>query len=400
MSEQEQNTPDTPPKADAEAGGGQSPSPRPIPSPGGEGGQASARERGRDTGRPALVLAILATILAIAVAVTAFFTWREVDRLAGSRALEQQQAEARSAGLEGRLLETARRIDGIQAEVDRELDAAQRQQQAALERLEQTQQAVERSVSQLRAQMGRSQDGWLLAEVEYLLRIANQRLQLQRDAGTALAALQAADERLHDLSDPGYLAVREALAQEIAQLTSVPTLDLGGLALKLASLEERVDELRPAGARYIPASERQGEPRANLAASDWREVPGLVWDAIRRLLVVRTHQEPATPMLPPEQEYFLDQNLRLALGAARLALLRGEAEQYRSSLETARRWLEQHYDGEHPATVSMSNELFHLQQQDIRPALPDISGSLRLLRQRLPAIAPAPEPPATEGVQP
>jgi hypothetical protein len=107
-----------------------------------------------------------------ALAVAAFFTWREVDRLAGSRAQELQQAEARSAGLESRLDDTARRIDGIQAEVDRELDTARRQQQAALDRQEQTQQAVERSVSQLRAQMGRSQDGWLLAEVEYLLRSA------------------------------------------------------------------------------------------------------------------------------------------------------------------------------------------------------------------------------------
>jgi uroporphyrin-3 C-methyltransferase len=401
MSEMEQNTPtpDTPPRGKSR---GQSGSPKP---PRGEEGGArpAPPAAAKDSSRPALILALVAMILAIAMAVTSFFTWREVDRLVNSRSQDLQQAETRSAGLESRLQDTARRIDGIQAEVDRELDEARREQQAALERLEQTQLAVERSVSQLRAQMGRSQDGWLLAEVEYLLRIANQRLQLQGDTGTALAALQAADERLHELSDPGYLAVREALAREIGQLRAVPAVDRGGLALKLASLEARVDALRPAGARYISARERHGEARESLAASDWREVPALVWQAVRRLLVVRTHQEPATPMLPPEQEYFLDQNLRLTLEAARVALLQADAEQYRGSLETARRWLEQHYDREHPATASMSNELFHLLQQDIRPALPDISTSLRLLRQRLPApeAAAVPvEPPAAQGVQP
>jgi uroporphyrin-III C-methyltransferase len=398
MSEPEQNTPtpDSPPKG--KPGGGKRP-----PAPADNAGKAPQVDmRARTPGRPALVLALLALVLAIAVAVAAFFTWREVDRLAGSRAQELQQAEARSAGLESRLDDTARRIDGIQAEVGRELDTARRQQQAALDRQEQTQQAVERSVSQLRAQMGRSQDGWLLAEVEYLLRIANQRVQLQRDVATALAALEAADARLHELSDPGYLAVREALAAEIGQLKAVPAVDTGGLALKLASLEARVAELQPAGARYVPARDRNGEPGASLAASDWREVPGIVWQAIRRLLVVRSHQEPATPMLPPEQEYFLDQNLRLALEAARVALLRSDAEQYRASLETAQRWLVQHYDGEHPATASLGNELHHLLQQDIRPALPDISGSLRLLRQRLPAPEPeaAVAAPATEGTQP
>jgi uroporphyrin-3 C-methyltransferase len=386
MSEPEPNTvtPDSPPE--------EKPADPSRKKPGRGGGHPAPPEAGaaaaRNPGRPALLLALVALILAIAVAVAAFFTWQTVDRLESGRVQDLQQAEARSAGLEGRLQDTARRIDGIQAEVDRELDAAQRQQQAALEQLGQTRQAVERSVSQLRAQMGRSQDGWLLAEVEYLLRIANQRLQLQRDAGTALAALRAADERLHELADPGYLAVREALAREIGQLQAVPAVDLGGLALKLASLEARVDDLRPAGARYVPARERHGETAGTQAARDWREVPGIVWQAVRRLLVVRTHQEPATPMLPPEQEYFLDQNLRLALEAARLALLRADAEQYRANLETARRWLERHYDGEHPATASMDNELFHLLQQDIRPPLPDISGSLRLLRQRLPAPEP------------
>ena len=411
MSEAEQKTPapETPkPKGGAEGKGGESRSRRGQRARGGGGtGQGAPPGpppgKGRDdtrsgAGRAPLVLALVALVLAIAVLVGAFFTWQEVDRLAELRAQDRQQTDARDNALETRLGDLARRMDGIQGEVDRDLDGARREQQAALERLRQTQEAVERSVSQLRAQMGRSQDGWLLAEVEYLLRIANQRLQLQRDPGTALAALGAADERLHDLADPGFLAVREALAREMAALRAVPAVDLGGLALRLGSLEARVEDLRPAGARYLPARERHGEPGAQLTAADWREVPRIVWQAVRRLLVVRTHDEPTTPMLPPEQEFFLDLNLRLALEAARLALLRDDDRQYRASLEMARGWLERHYDTEHPATASMANELHHLLRQDVRPELPDISGSLRLLRQRLPDPAgPAREtPPAAD----
>ena len=397
MSEAEPKSP-APAAGGGSRGKGEKPAARPrgeaSGQAGGSGTAPSAAPPGPAPGSGPLVLALLALVLAIAVAVAAFFTWQEVNRLAATRLQDLQQAETRTAGLEGRLQDTAHRLDGIQGELDRALDTARGEQQAALERLAQTQLAVERSVAQLRAQMGRSQDGWLLAEVEYLLRIANQRLQLQRDVGTALAALQAADARLHDLSDPGYLAVREALAGEMDALQAVPRVDRGGLALKLASLEARVEQLRAAGARDLSAAGRAGEPRSSLTAADWREVPGIVWEAVRRLLVVRTHAEPATPMLPPEQEYFLDQNLRLALATARLALLQADAEQYRVSLETAQRWLARHFDAAHPATASMSNELFHLQQQDIRPALPDISASLRLLRQRLPDPAPTPEVPA------
>ncbi|HEY9150407.1 MAG: uroporphyrinogen-III C-methyltransferase [Gammaproteobacteria bacterium] len=399
MSEPEQKAPapDEKPKPKGGSGGKGGGGPGRPPQPGGAGNKASQREPG-SPGRAPLLLALAALVLAIALAVAGFFIWHDLDRLAGARLQDQQQVEARATGLEGRLDDMARRMDGIQGEVERQLDAARREQQAALERLQQTQQAVERSVSQLRAQLGRGQDGWLLAEVEYLLRIANQRLQLQRDVGTALAALRAADARLHDLSDPGYLAVREALAREMTELQAVPVPDTGGLALKLASLEGRVDELRPAGARYLSAEERAGEARDPLTARDWREIPGIVWQAVRRLLVVRSHQEPATPMLPPEQEYFLVQNLRLALETARLALLQAEAQQYRTSLEMARDWLERHFDADHPATASMANELHHLLRQEIRPELPDISTSLRLLRQRLPDPAgPAVDEPVAPG---
>ncbi|MCW8875371.1 MAG: uroporphyrinogen-III C-methyltransferase, partial [Gammaproteobacteria bacterium] len=294
MSEPEQKAPapDEKPKPKGGSGGKGGGGPGRPPQPGGAGNKASQREPG-SPGRAPLLLALAALVLAIALAVAGFFIWHDLDRLAGARLQDQQQVEARATGLEGRLDDMARRMDGIQGEVERQLDAARREQQAALERLQQTQQAVERSVSQLRAQLGRGQDGWLLAEVEYLLRIANQRLQLQRDVGTALAALRAADARLHDLSDPGYLAVREALAREMTELQAVPVPDTGGLALKLASLEGRVDELRPAGARYLSAEERAGEARDPLTARDWREIPGIVWQAVRRLLVVRSHQEPA-----------------------------------------------------------------------------------------------------------
>lgn len=360
--------------------------PQPNPEPaaamteGRAAGTSAAPERG---GRAAVILSILAIVIGIGVAVTAFFTWREVDRVVAGRQQDVQQAETRAGGLENRLQDTARRIDGIQLEVERSLDRAESRQRQALDELQASQQDVEKSVALLRAQMGRSQDGWLLAEVEYLLRIANQRLQLQRDLDTAQAALTAADDRLRELSDPGFLAVRETLAREITAVKAAPRVDINGLALALASLEERVAGLQVSGSRYTPAAELHGDPRETVAASDWREVPGVMWDAIRRLLVIRTHDGPATPMLPPDQEYFLYQNLRLVLESARLALLQQDDGNFHASLEMARTWLDEHFDQDDPATANLRNELFRLDQKQIRPPLPDISASLRLLRQQL-----------------
>jgi uroporphyrin-3 C-methyltransferase len=79
--------------------------------------------------------------------------------------------------------------------VERTLRDERRQIDGQLKKLAGKQQSVGDQVSVLAALVGRSQQGWSLAEVEYLLRIANQRLQLQRDLKTAQLALQAADTR-------------------------------------------------------------------------------------------------------------------------------------------------------------------------------------------------------------
>jgi uroporphyrin-3 C-methyltransferase len=85
------------------------------------------------------------------------------------------------------------------------------------------------------------------------------------------------------------------------------------------------------------------------------------------------------PLLAPEQQYFLRENIRLQLLAARLALLRGDRQIYRDSLQQARDWLLHHFDINQQATRWMLDELEQLADIDPRPDLPDISGSMRSL---------------------
>jgi uroporphyrin-3 C-methyltransferase len=88
-------------------------------------------------------------------------------------------------------------------------------------------------------------------------------------------------------------------------------------------------------------------------------------------------------MLPPEREYFLRENLRLQLGAARLALLRDDAVQYRATLTTAQDWLEVYFAADSEKVRDLVTRLGELAAVDISPQLPDISASIRLLRQQL-----------------
>ncbi|RRQ21865.1 hypothetical protein D6C00_07845 [Thiohalobacter thiocyanaticus] len=100
-------------------------------------------------------------------------------------------------------------------------DSARRGLRQDLADQQQSIEAMERAFGVLRAQVGRSQEAWVLAEAEYLLHVANQRLQLARDVDTALAALATADQRLQELANAAYLPVREQISRELGALRSV-----------------------------------------------------------------------------------------------------------------------------------------------------------------------------------
>jgi len=130
-----------------------------------------------------------------------------------------------------------------------------------------------------------------------------------------------------------------------------------------------------------------------------------LWSTLSGLFRIREHDKPVTPMLAPQREYFLRENLRLQLSAARLALLRDDSVQYQVILTTAQDWLTAYFAGDDGKVNDLVSQLEQLKAKNTVPQLPDISGSLRVLRQQmklseqqdvLPLVPDQPEPDMTE----
>ncbi|GMQ83530.1 MAG: hypothetical protein BMS9Abin06_0265 [Gammaproteobacteria bacterium] len=347
-----------------------------------------------------LVLSLLALGLSIGLTATAYFSWHKLQQLAGAQSGTETRIDARIEPLRSSLDSVGQTLRDERQQMDRQLKKLVEEQQSAGDR-----------VSVLAALVGRSEQGWSLAEVEYLLRIASQRLQLQRDLKTAQQALQAADERLRELADPQFLKVREQLARELESLHAVEPVDVDGISAKLGALMENIDGLTVQGSKYQPAVKTETAGSGSVATvEDWHELPALLWSSLSELFRFREHDKPVSPMLPPEREYFLRENLRLQLTAARLALLRDDRAQYRATLTTATNWLEGYFSAEDARVNELQVQLEQLSAIDVAPQLPDISASLRLLRQQLklsaqqsvsPAVPDAarPDAPAEETEQ-
>jgi uroporphyrin-3 C-methyltransferase len=328
----------------------------------------------RSTALP-LTIALLAFGLTIGLAVAAYFTWHQVQRLADEQ-----------VGIESGVSERIQPLHASLDAVNRTLEQDKQQLEARIGRLGDDQQSVGHRLNVLAALMGRSEYGWTLAEVEYLLRIANQRLQLQRDLNTASQALGAADDRLRELADPHYQSVREQIARDLDAVGAVPVIDTDGLSARLTAALHGIDKLPVAGThfQYEPVKpEEAASQDGEATARNIRELATLVWASLSELFRVREHDQPVGPMLPPDREYFLRENLRLQLAAARLALLRNDAAQYSAALQTAEQWLGSYFDNTSTPVQQLKSEIVEMAGINISPALPDVSASLRLLRQQI-----------------
>jgi uroporphyrin-3 C-methyltransferase len=353
-----------------------------------------------------MVLALLAMGLSIGLTVAAYFTWNEVQQLTGTQSKVEAQVEDRVQPLRASLDDVNKTMQASLSTFNQSLQNQRRQMDQQLKKLGEDQRNVGHRVRVLAALIGRSEQGWSLAEVEYLLRIANQRLQLQRDVDTAEQALKAADQRLHDLADPHFLSVREQIARDLEAVQAVSAVDIEGISLSLSAALAGIDQLSVAGSRYQPAGETEPEASETRATiSDWRELPRLLWSTLSGLFRIREHDKPVTPMLTPQREYFLRENLRLQLSAARLALLRDDSVQYQVIVATAQDWLSAYFAGDDGKVNDLVSQLEQLKAINTVPQLPDISGSLRVLRQQmklseqqdvLPLVPDQPEPEMTE----
>ena len=356
------------------------------------------------SGAASMVLSLLALGASIGLTVAAYFTWNELQQLTGTQSRVEAQVDDRIQPLRSQLGDVKQTLQASLSSVKQTLQDERRQVDQQLEKLDEDQRNVVHRVSVLAALMGRSEQGWSLAEVEYLLRIANQRLQLQRDVDTAEQALHAADERLHDLADPHFLSVREQIARDLDAVRAVPSVDIEGISSSLSSALESVDQLTLAGTRYQPVvatDGESGESASRQTIRDWRELPRLLWSNLSGLFRIREHDKPVTPMLAPEREYFIRENLRLQLSAARLALLRLDGVQYRTILNTAQEWLDAYFAEDDAKVNELLAQLEQLKAINTVPQLPDISGALRVLRQQmklseqqdvLPLVPAQPEP--------
>ncbi len=321
--------------------------------------------------------AFLATVIALAACGGSYYVWQqhlvaEQDRIALEQSIEQ-------------LLKVVEQKDQAQQSRIEQLRAHSH------DSVDQRVTALEQTLPNLSQQLTLQQHNWDLAEVDYLLRLAENRLQLNRDIPTAIAALTQARDQLIRYTAGNFTKMVDNIEEHIEILAGLEQHNLSQITTRLGSVIAELETLPfAAQAERIKNTRQPPAPLAEDAKTGERlKYWGrMMWHDIKSLVTIRRSDEINRPLMNPEQRYLLQAQLRLKLETARLAAMGHNQPLYLASLSEAASWLKRYYDGSDAKVVASQATLNELAAITVDPELP----SLQTLRQQLHAARPVAAP--------
>ena len=330
-------------------------------------------------------VAWLAFLLAIiAVAATGYTAWQNWQGARDTSAddnyarLDSRQATSTKslADLEAQVARLGGRdpsIDADLAAIRRELD----ERVGLLSSLPTRMSTLESSIASLAGVSEGARDAWILAESEYYMQIANAQLQLANNPHLASLALKMADERIVQLANPALTDVRRAISDELAELDVMEKPDIEGATLTLASLARVVESLPLARAAESDQESTDIDAELGGAGRAWASVK----NAMSGLVKVTPPERAKLVQLSPDAAFFLRNNIALQLQSARLALLRGQQAIFEQTLDDTSVLLNDYFDTNSTLVAGALETIAEIRGHVFTTAVPDISESLRLLRQ-------------------
>lgn len=317
---------------------------------------------------------------------------------------QTQQQHTQTLALDEKIAQLQHQASVNSLQVSQELSANQN----ALQQSERQQQTLNKTLTSLLEKVtsltGNDRSIWLISAADYSVKIAGRKLWSDQDTKTAVLLLKSADSNLAQLDDPSVIDVRRALAQDISNLDNLNQVDYDGIILQLNQLTNDIDNLRLAdnAGNDSPMDEDSSEVSHSL--SHWRQNLISSWhDFMDNFITVRRRDNTAQPLLAPDQEIYLRENIRSSLLVAAQAVPRHQNETYKQSLESVSTWIRAWYDVNNPATKSFLAQLEQLEQQSIDMDLPETLSSQplleRLLQSRSRSITTSPKSASTANHQ-
>lgn len=232
-------------------------------------------------------------------------------------------------------------------------------------------------ISEWRAVQKGDVEKWHLAEVNYLLKLAQDELQFNSNFAKTKILLQEANQILQTLANPDLAEIKNRLSSNLTELASLPTVDVTKIYLTLTEINNQMDHL----VLPSPSSDtNKDELIENKVPSNlpwWKKGLDYSLAVLSKIVIVHHMDSQPLPFMMPEEKVFLYQNLHAQIEDAMWALLHRHADIYQASLNRAKMWIKQYFVQD-ATTKNVLLALEDLQKINIQPTTMDLSPILQL----------------------
>lgn len=284
---------------------------------------------------------------------------------------QQTQYEAQITALRAELNQTRSAVDTQLAEVTQQAEAKATEVTHRAETvLEQQQKSIQSLQLAMADVKGRRPNDWLLAEADYLVKLAGRKLFLEHDVESATQLMESADQRIASLNDPSLTPLRKAMANDITKLKSVPLIDRDGLVLRLISLQQQVNALPLANA-ILPDAPQEIQQVVSDDINNWQDnLMTSLKDFAENFITFRTRDGNVIPLLSPEQHFYLKENVKAKLETAIKSVYVEQQEIYTTSLKTAQEWSTSFFNQNDNTVQTFQSTLAKLAEQKVQVDYP------------------------------
>lgn len=334
----------------------------------------------------------LTFLLAIAGIGAGYYVWQQIQQ-------QFEEAEVERKALEHALstLDENPRIKKFSHSVSKKIEETNtkvKEIDTVLNSVSKQQEHLSETVKTTDDLLDRSQTGWMLREIEHVLRMSQHRLLLDRDFDGALAGLKAADQRLNEIDNFRLVPIRQSIAKQTRALNQFPHPDYTGIQLQLDSTIDQLkhgllkqandiqttakSSTKTNSKQEVDVNEQVKQPEPFNAREFWetsKKLANEASDKVKAALsdsvhVTRGEQKIALFIEEQEKKRAYD-FLRNKLLGAKYSVSTRDDNSFHQQLNAALAWLDnndQFTNGD-----ALSKEIKELNKVNLMPALPDIS---------------------------
>ncbi|MDC5849440.1 uroporphyrinogen-III C-methyltransferase [Vibrio europaeus] len=288
------------------------------------------------------------------------------------------QMQQKNAQYQAQIDALQAQLEQTQTSVQSELDSTKQQAIAKATEvthraetvLEQQQKSIESLQVAVADVKGRRPNDWLLAEADYLVKLAGRKLFLEHDAVSATKLMESADQRIAALNDPSLVPLRKSMANDITKLKTVPLVDREGLVLRITSLQQQVDSLPLANA-LLPEAQKVEKQVVSEDVNDWQNnLMTSLKDFSENFITFRTRDGNVIPLLSPQQHFYLKENIKAKLETAIKAVYVEQQDIYSTALTTADKWSATFFNQDSNEVKEFNKALELLSKQTVQVEYP------------------------------